>query len=108
MVNLSASTLIVLEHSDCTIERPCDKLPTGWGKVNVSNCTDVVLVDNLCLVHSSEIETVTVGVVISHSEVDRFQWVECHTHALIGKSNLLDWSFGSQVIQDETSITATT
>lgn len=67
----------------------------------------MVLVDDFRLVHSTKVETIRIRIVISNSEVDGLQRVECHTHTLVRQGYFLDGSLGSQVVQNETTIATT-
>ncbi len=107
VVDFFAAALVVVEESDCSIERARGELPSRRSVVDISDGCDVIFVDSSGLVHFSDIERVAVGVVTSDSEVDWLNGVEAKTHGFVRKSYLLNSSLSSQVIDDDRTIAAT-
>ncbi len=71
MVNLSASSRVVIEDSYRSIEWACDKLSSCRGKINVCYCSDMIFMDSFSLIHSTEIESVTIWIITSDGEIYR-------------------------------------
>lgn len=71
VINFARSSFIILEYSDCSVEWTCNKLSACRREVNVCNGSNVIFMNRFCFIHFSQIETVTVGVIITNCEVDR-------------------------------------
>lgn len=93
VINLSATALIIIENSDCSIEWPSYKLSSCWREVQISYSSDVVFVNDFSFVHSSQIKAVTVWIIISYCKVNRLEWIKSHTHTFIWKCYFLYWTF---------------
>lgn len=89
VINLSAATLVKLEDSDSSVKRSSDKLSACWREVNISDSTDMILVNCFGFVHFSQIEAVTVGVIITDSKIEWFERIKRHTRTLVRESDFL-------------------
>jgi hypothetical protein len=69
MIYLSGSTLIMLKNSYCSIKWPCNKLSSCWRKIKISNSANMIFMNCLSFIHSSQIKTVTIWIIISNGEV---------------------------------------
>lgn len=52
VIDLSASSLVMLEYSDSPVKGSSDELPASWGEIDVSDCSDVIFMDSFGFVHS--------------------------------------------------------
>jgi len=108
VVNLLAVALIVIKKTKSSIEWARNKLSTRRSEIYVCDCRNVSLMYKFSSVHPSKIKWVTVWVIISHCEVHGLQRIEADTGRFVGKSNFLDSSLPSEVVDKDGPIWTST
>lgn len=106
MIDLFASSLVIVEDADRSVKAASNELSAGWCIIDIGDGRYVILVDNLCFVHLAHIEAVTVGVIRPNSEVNRLDGVPADATALVSHVDLLDWSLASNIVERYRSIHA--
>ena len=76
MINFLTFTGVIIEYSNCFVERTCHKLSSSGSKINVCNWTNMILVDNFGFVHFPDVEGVGVSVVTASCDVNGLDWIE--------------------------------
>lgn len=80
MIHLFTSSRIIVEDAESLIEGTSYEFSACGSVVNISDCSNVVLMDDSCLVHFPHVEGVAVGVIVSDSKVDGLDGIEGKAH----------------------------
>lgn len=106
MIYLSARRTIVWKNSDGPVKGTRNELPSTRGEVDISDCSHMSLVDGPGPIHLPDVERIAVGVIVAHHQVHWFQRVKTESHCFVGESDLLNWGFSPEVIEDERPVDA--
>jgi len=99
MIDFAWVPLIHREYPDRFIERSWNELLTCRTICNRKHCLNVILIDHFGLVHLPYVKGVTIRIITSDGNVDRFNWVPCDGMALVQKWNFMHRTLSSNIVE---------